>query len=166
MTDTYILGDDGKTPIPVHFLTWASWFEHANRCLGGSDIGGQNVSTVFLGLDHNFARKGPPILWETMIFGRWWGRGEYQERHASWDAAVAGHERAMRRALWPAYFGPLHQAAMWLDDLRWTWRWRLALIVVKVFKAMARVKLELKIAKNRVRWRLKGAADAIRRWKI
>ncbi len=28
-----------------------------------------SVSTVFLGLDHSFSRKGPPVLFETLISG-------------------------------------------------------------------------------------------------
>jgi hypothetical protein len=32
-------------------------------------IGDAKVSTVFLGLDHSFSEDGPPILWETMVFG-------------------------------------------------------------------------------------------------
>lgn len=26
------------------------------------------VSTVWLGIDHNFSRKGPPLIFETMVF--------------------------------------------------------------------------------------------------
>lgn len=51
------------------------------------------VSTVFLGLDHNYG-IGPPVLFETMIFG-----GEhdgYQERYCTWDEAVEGHEVAKK----------------------------------------------------------------------
>lgn len=55
-----------------------------------------HVSTVFLGLDHNFTGKGPPLLFETMVFG---GRldGDYQ-RTSTWDEAVKAHEAAVARA--------------------------------------------------------------------
>lgn len=29
---------------------------------------GKVVSTVWLGLDHNFSRSGPPLIFETMVF--------------------------------------------------------------------------------------------------
>jgi hypothetical protein len=33
-----------------------------------TDVGVYHISTVFLGLDHNYSTHGPPILWESMIF--------------------------------------------------------------------------------------------------
>lgn len=61
--------------------------------LGG--LGMVRVSTVFLGIDHNWGR-GPPVLWETMIFGG--PHDEFQERYSSHESAVAGHARAVRIA--------------------------------------------------------------------
>jgi hypothetical protein len=57
--------------------------------------GALRVSTVFLGLDHNFDKIGPPVVFETMIFSRSEWSEEYCERYSSWDAAVAGHRRAV-----------------------------------------------------------------------
>ena len=152
MTDTYILGEDRKTPIPVKLLDWALSFEDPNwRRVGLTMIENQRVSTVFLGLDHRFMSEGPPILWETMIFGPWWGHGEYQERYTSWEDAVAGHERAMRRAMWVEFLGPLHQLVMWWDNSWWLWGWRRKIRHV----------WEPRIAYYRLK--LKGAIDAIRR---
>lgn len=54
------------------------------------------VSTVFLGLDHSYG-KGPPILWETMVFGGSM-RDEYMERYTSEQEALEGHERAKQWA--------------------------------------------------------------------
>lgn len=54
------------------------------------------VSTVFLGLDHGWG-KGPPILFETMIFGG--PLDDYQVRYSSWDDAETGHKVAVRKAL-------------------------------------------------------------------
>lgn len=39
-----------------------------NKRVGGDHIGELFVSTVFLALDHAFS--GPPLLFETMIFGK------------------------------------------------------------------------------------------------
>lgn len=47
------------------------------------------VSTVFLGLDHRFGGEGPPILFETMIFG---GKlDQYQERCCTYAQAIEMH---------------------------------------------------------------------------
>lgn len=48
------------------------------------------VSTVFLGLDHNWSGEGPPILWETIVFGG--PRCREMNRYDSRAAALAGHE--------------------------------------------------------------------------
>jgi hypothetical protein len=47
------------------------WFETANRRVAETMIGEAWVSTVFLGVDHNFSLTGKvsPVLWETMVFG-------------------------------------------------------------------------------------------------
>jgi len=47
------------------------------------------VSTVFIGLDHRFFGDGPPLLFESMVFGGPLD-GE-QFRYPTWDAAAAGH---------------------------------------------------------------------------
>ena len=48
------------------------------------------ISTVFLGIDHNFGAEGPPLLFETMIFGG--ERDEYQVRTATWADAELAHK--------------------------------------------------------------------------
>jgi len=56
-----------------------------------------HVSTVFLCLDHSFDVEGPPILFETLVFG-----GELADdmaRYSTWDDAVAGHEKMVKRVL-------------------------------------------------------------------
>jgi hypothetical protein len=87
----YILA--GHMPLAVDPMTWARWFEDpACRIIKQERIGDILVSTVFLGIDHNFWRSGPPPLFETIIFG---GRHDgYQERCATWHDAEAQHERA------------------------------------------------------------------------
>lgn len=47
------------------------------------------VSTVWLGLNHNFSGVGPPVIFETMIFG-----GEKDQWMWRWETeaeALAGH---------------------------------------------------------------------------
>ena len=54
---------------------------------------GLHVSTVWLGLNHNFA-EGPPLIFETMVFG---GPEEYQERYATLEEANAGHQTMIEK---------------------------------------------------------------------
>jgi hypothetical protein len=95
MIGHYIL--EGKVPVKVDdFMTWAVRYQQQEEWeksrVGSTMIGNVHVSTVFLGIDHNYRRIGPPILFETMIFG-----GEhsgYCERYTTWDEAEEGHHRA------------------------------------------------------------------------
>lgn len=64
----YILNEKGE-PIPEpSLINWALWMEENERHVGDETIGPARVSTVFLGLDYQFG-QGPPILWETLVFG-------------------------------------------------------------------------------------------------
>jgi hypothetical protein len=67
---------------------------NGSRIVAVDTIGDARVSTVFLGLDHNYSFEGPPVLWETMIFGG--EHDSYQTRYTSKDDAVKGHEEALR----------------------------------------------------------------------
>lgn len=92
MNRKYIL--DGKTPVLCDLMTWALEFDKANRTVAKTEIGDVLISTVFLGLDHNWG-AGPPLLFETMIFG-----GELdqeQERYSTWDEAEEGHKKMVER---------------------------------------------------------------------
>lgn len=65
----YILDSTGN-PIPeTDLIKWAMWLESSDRQVARDTVGDSEVSTVFLGIDHNFSRDGNPILWETMVFG-------------------------------------------------------------------------------------------------
>lgn len=86
--------DANHQPILCDRDTWA--WDRQDRRVGLYDQEPILVSTVFLGFDHRFLDDdGPPILFETMIFGG--KHDQYQERYTTWDDAVAGHERAVRR---------------------------------------------------------------------
>jgi hypothetical protein len=54
-------------------------------------IGECDVSTVWLGLDHNFRGEGPPIIFETMVFGEG-PYADYQWRYSTEEEARRGHE--------------------------------------------------------------------------
>ncbi len=53
-------------------------------------VEGVLVSTVWLGLDHQFFTSGPPLIFETMVFGG--PLDEYQQRYSTEDAARRGHQ--------------------------------------------------------------------------
>jgi hypothetical protein len=67
----YILDEHGNPKSEPDLITWAEWMgADRNRIIVRQDrIGASKVSTVFLGLDYNFDKEGPPVLWETMVFG-------------------------------------------------------------------------------------------------
>lgn len=54
----------------------------------------QESLRFFLGIDHNWG-VGPPLLFETMVFGGWLD-GE-QERCSTWDEAEAQHKTMVLR---------------------------------------------------------------------
>src|SRR5215831_21381642 len=57
-----------RTVEPAAMLPWAFWMEINDRRIAATYICGYWVSTVFLGLDHQWNRRRPPLLFETMAF--------------------------------------------------------------------------------------------------
>jgi hypothetical protein len=104
----YILDEEHRV-IAVPMLTWARWLENFdNRRVALDTTQLFEVSTVFLGCNHGWG-KGPPILFETMVFER---QAEIKKifgklmpvrndtecfRYSSWDDAVTGHQSTLRR---------------------------------------------------------------------
>jgi hypothetical protein len=84
----------GQTAVPEPRLEkWAAWFEHAARTVAVDEVASMRVSTVFLGLDHQFG-KGPPLLFETMVFCD--GGDEMDcARCSTWAEAEAQHKRIL-----------------------------------------------------------------------
>lgn len=76
---------------------WVALFEVKHTTgygrIGVTEYDGVAVSTVWLGLNHNWDRSGPPHIFETMVFGapdgsEWDG---YQVRYSTKEQAAAGH---------------------------------------------------------------------------
>jgi hypothetical protein len=92
----YRLDADGR-PEPVDMKDPLRWHGDAvadsRRKIAADNVTGYLVSTVFLVIDHAFD-GGPPVLWETMVFGSgpW---DEWQDRYTSREAAVQGHARVV-----------------------------------------------------------------------
>lgn len=96
---------NGRVPeYCTDLLRWGRWFETADRIIARTELmdGDVVVSTIFLGVDHRFLGDGPPILFETMIFGEKYlsqifGREmEVREdmgqwRYCTYDEAERGH---------------------------------------------------------------------------
>src|SRR6266481_6098484 len=95
--DHYILDGSGNPIFEPDVIKWAQWFEKTEcRRVAKERIGDSEISTVFLGLDHNFGAEGPPVLWETMVFG---GKlnGEEDRCGGSREQAEAMHQAMVQR---------------------------------------------------------------------
>ncbi len=97
----FTLDERGEPQEAPDLITWGKWFETADRHLASdrldSAAGEVHVSTVFLGTNHNYRFEGPPVLWETMVFGG--PLSEEQERYSSRKDALAGHAKWLALAM-------------------------------------------------------------------
>lgn len=91
----YYLLDDGQVTTTDDLMAWAQWFETADRRVAVTQVGEYEVSTVFLGIDHNFSGDGEPVLYETMVFLD--GHGTDSERYTTREEAIVGHNRMVKR---------------------------------------------------------------------
>jgi hypothetical protein len=92
----YIL--DGHEAVPCEdLMTWGRWMEHADRHVALTIQGDVEVSTVFLGLDHNFFGDwgSKPVLFESMLFVA--GGAHDCMRYATWEEAEAGHAELVKQ---------------------------------------------------------------------
>jgi hypothetical protein len=89
----YILA--GRKPLPaINLLAWAQWFEKSERRVAPDIVGDVRVSTVFLGIDHQYG-DGPPLLFETMVFGG--PLDQEADRCSTWEQAVEMHAAMLAR---------------------------------------------------------------------
>ena len=101
--------DSENRPVVCSMTEWAIWWETTERHVADTHTQLMRISTVFLGLDYNFSDRGPPILFETMVFDRYPHMaevfGEMREvfedyethRYATWDDALASHKAIVKR---------------------------------------------------------------------
>lgn len=95
MTDKYILSRQTSIPC-ISLQAWGEWMEKANRHIGDKTKRGVRISTVFLGLDHNFSGN-TPILFESLIFG---GESDgYMQRYSTINKAREGHKQLVKRVI-------------------------------------------------------------------
>ena len=80
---------------------WSRGLLTSERWVGSTNVGPFNVSTVFIGFDHNQTREAPRIF-ETMILvnetGFKWN-GEYRVHSDTWLDAEQEHKRTIDHAI-------------------------------------------------------------------
>jgi len=110
--------DENNQPIEVEMEEWAMWLEaHRDECIVKQEtlFGHVFVSTVFLGLNHNFMTE-PPHIFETMVFPNHRRPTdamceEWARRSSTWDEALEVHAEAVQWA--HAHYG---QWAKFVED--------------------------------------------------
>jgi hypothetical protein len=91
---------DGKTPRPAT-QEEASYFlmDNDKRRIAIDTIeasyGSVTVSTVFLPIDHRVLGDGPPLVFESLVFGG--PLSDEMQRYSSWEEAEAGHAELLQR---------------------------------------------------------------------
>jgi hypothetical protein len=92
----FILNSDGSVSEEPDLLRWMEFLDQNNPLLAHDRLpGAVHVSTVFCGVNRNYA-SGPPILFQSTILGG--PHNGYLERYSSKAEAMSGHERAVRIA--------------------------------------------------------------------
>lgn len=95
MGDYYKLNEDHSVT-ECTLEEWVEFFKiRSQRQVARTELDdGVNISTVFLGIDHGWG--GRVLLFETMVFGLP-GEAEIQERYATWDEAMLGHNTMVKQ---------------------------------------------------------------------
>ena len=99
-TDFYYNLDENKNPVSCTLREWGEIYMGSGndeRRIAEDYINDFHISTVFLGIDHNFY-EGPPILFETMIFENDSYSEIYCDRYCTWQEAEEGHKKAVEWA--------------------------------------------------------------------
>lgn len=79
---------------PLELLEWAKRLEDMEyKRVAVDEIDNRRVSTDWLGLSHQLG-EGPPLIFETMIFGT---DEEYCARYSTEAQAIAGHAEVVRK---------------------------------------------------------------------
>ena len=88
----WITNESGEPQRMNDPIAWARWYASADRIIAKTSTQNGDVSTMFLGIDHQWG-DGLPLLYETMIFGG--PEDGYQDRYTTRNEAVAGHAVAV-----------------------------------------------------------------------
>ncbi len=102
---------------------YKEWFKKTKVVKQQYVLGGTVwISTVWLGLDHSFMPTTRPLIFETMVFPRFWHARGWSEldvdRWTTEEEALAGHKAMVKK-----WSNPLHIVRYFLEE----WQWRLSL---------------------------------------
>ena len=116
MSDKYRLDGSPYPPGDEGLFEWAKDMEDTRGRIVQQETlwNGLWISTVWLGLDHNFMRSGPPLIFETMAFNHIGAdddryRDCFMDRYSTLYQAEVGHLAAKRELSSIGY------------TLRWWW---------------------------------------------
>lgn len=100
MSDKYVINADNTVVRMDDLVEWSSRFETDERRIARTTMyDGRIVSTVFLGINHNFGPSGAPLVFETMIFPSEKDFSEeWCERCSTFQQAVSQHRRGISEA--------------------------------------------------------------------
>ena len=78
-----------RNGMPISSDEWCLRLRPEEQRVALDKLEGSEVSTVWLGLDHQFYPGGPPLIFETMVFGG--PLDEEMDRYSTLEQAVKGH---------------------------------------------------------------------------
>ena len=91
----------GREIVEVDSLMQSTAFnDDKKRRVGFNTVDGRDISTVFLGINHQYG-NGAPLLFETIVFDNRGGENEnsgdeYCERYSTYDEAESGHAKVVQ----------------------------------------------------------------------
>lgn len=94
------IGYYDKDGAPMNPQEWAlKVSDYAYKRVGATTLpDGKWISTVWLGLDHSFGDRGPPLIFETMVFA---GVADLEslacDRYSTLEEATAGHNAMVKK---------------------------------------------------------------------
>ena len=96
--DKFIL-DENNNVVTANLLEWGTFLNNRDRVIVKKEIiDGKEISTVFIGIDHNWMRREIPCkphIFETMVFDKGYS-DIYCDRYSTWKEAEEGHEKAVQ----------------------------------------------------------------------
>lgn len=97
--DNFIL-DENNNAIPANLMEWGEFFNNTKRRIVNCEkINGMLISTIFVGIDHNFYwddEEYKPHIFETMVFKEGSYLENYCERCSTWQEAEECHKKAVQ----------------------------------------------------------------------
>ena len=99
----YVLDEHRHVKVTDDMHEMGVFFENMDaRRVDQTQVGDYWVSTVFLGIDHNWLGGGKPLLFETMVFiserksAKDWGELD-MDRYSTWKEAEEGHKEMVKK---------------------------------------------------------------------